>query len=497
MLDRGLAYQKDGFVNWDPVDQTVLANEQVDSEGRSWRSGAKVQRVRMKQWFLKITDYAERLFHDLDGLDGWPDSVKELQKGWIGLTKGHTVGFKVQDLEGNELKDITTVSCFTTKIETLEAARFVAVSPFHPILSSVWPTLSLAKKEALNELKVKVQSIKEVSLMENKTQPYSVHLGYCIHPLNQIRIPLYASDYVLEDYGTGAIMGVPSGDERDARLAAAECLVFEEGEHLGCNPQPHWGQASNGIALRDWLVSRQRYWGVPIPVIHCDNCGAVPVPEEDLPVILPEVKSSHDWTLKSSIRLLDSPNFKNCKCPKCSKPATRDIDTMDTFVDSSWYFLRFLDPTNTDRIFSSEVTNQMPVKAYIGGMEHAIKHLLYARFVHKFLKDLGLVKIPEPFENIITQGLVKGLTYKLKDTGRYLSKDEAKQYTKEQVSVEVEKMSKSKLNGISPLDAIREHGLDCLKLSMVFAGPVEKDILMDEKLITTMVGMTLNTGKLP
>jgi leucyl-tRNA synthetase len=488
MFKKGLAYQKDGFVNWDPVDKTVLANEQVDSEGRSWRSGAKVERIRLKQWYLKITDYGEKLYKDLDTLDGWPDSVKELQKGWIGLSNGHIVSFKAANKEGKVLSD--HLECFTSKLHTLPAVRFVAISPFHPLVQSILDSSDEIMKKQIESIRKKVQSKRETALKEVDELPDSVLVGKCIHPLTHKEVPLYISEYVLDDYGTGAVMGVPAGDERDKKLATAENISYEEGEHEGHVPKDTWGVPSQGLSLRDWLVSRQRYWGVPIPIIHCQSCGSVPVPEKDLPVLLPSVNEGHNWSSKGGARPLDNDTFKRCTCPQCGKAATRDIDTMDTFVDSSWYFLRFLDPHNSKQIFDKKVTDYMPIKAYIGGMEHAIKHLLYARFVHKFLYDLGFVSCNEPFENIITQGLVKGTSYRLKSTGKYITKEEASSYSEDELIVDVEKMSKSKFNGISPLEAIDLHGIDCLKLAMIFAGPVEKDITIDEKLINTMVGLS-------
>lgn len=386
-------------------------------------------------------------------------------------------------------------------MSTLPGVKFIAVSPSHHLVAKAKQYLSKEEGAKLEALLQAISTSKETSLREGK-QVGCLKLGSCIHPLTNEEIPVYIADYVLDDYGTGAVMGVPSGDERDQRLADKENIswtttdIEEKSSRLILN----WlqelesaGKIQSGVScfsLRDWLVSRQRYWGTPIPIIHCKTCGIVPVPEKDLPVMLPQVNNSNgqeDQRGKAK-QLKPKESDLKCICPRCgSNDAVREADTLDTFVDSSWYFLRFLDPHNQKELVSKQNAESMPVKAYIGGMEHAIKHLLYARFVNKFLFDLGTSPCSEPFENIITQGLVKGESYRLKSTGQYLTKESAEKLNPDDLIIEVEKMSKSKLNGISPIDAVEKYGVDCLKLALVFAGPIEKDITVSENLLASMV----------
>lgn len=428
------------------------------------------------------------------GLSG-PETVKELQKGWIGNSSGHTLEFEVQSptaLRGHKIK------CFTTKIETLPAVKFIALSSSHEFLERARPFMSKEEIEGLENLMRSIATTKESLLREGKNVN-CVKIGSCTNFATGEEVPLYVADYVLEDYGTGAIMGVPCGDERDQRLAEKEGIAWTSSdvETFSAMLKHNWldllisqGKVSENpycFSLRDWLVSRQRYWGTPIPIINCKTCGQVPVPESELPVFLPHIKIQTGLQSQKFKYKVQESDLK-CRCPLCgSQDAQREADTLDTFVDSSWYFLRFLDPNNQEKLISKHKAEQMPVKAYIGGMEHAIKHLLYARFVHKFLFDLGLVSCSEPFENIITQGLVKGESYRIKESGQYISKKDASSFRPEDLIVEVEKMSKSKLNGISPLEAIDNFGVDCLKLAVVFAGPIEKDITLNDNLLNSMV----------
>jgi leucyl-tRNA synthetase len=424
-----------------------------------------------------------------------PETVKELQRGWIGLSSGHNVVFEVQSPEALKGQKIV---CFTTKIETLPGVKFVALSPSHDFVGSVRDHLTKDQILSLNDLIHTISTSKESNLREGR-QVGCIKLGTCMNYLTGKEVPIYIADYVLEDYGTGAVMGVPSLDERDQRLANKEEIAWNSSDIQDSSSLygSNWlkllqlegkiSNNSNSFSLRDWLVSRQRYWGTPIPIVHCKSCGIVPVPESDLPIVLPEpstVTSSNGR--KGSFKL--NKNDLICTCPRCgATDAQREADTLDTFVDSSWYFLRFLDPMNKKVIISKDKASQMPVKAYIGGMEHAIKHLLYARFVNKFLFDLECVPCGEPFENIITQGLVKGESFRLKSTGQYITKEDAQKLNPDELIVDVEKMSKSKLNGISPIEAIHKYGVDCLKLALVFAGPVEKDILLSEGQLNSMV----------
>ncbi len=428
MLERGIAYRKKALVNWCPHDETVLANEQV-IEGRCWRCGTKVVQKEVPSWFLRITDYAERLLKDLEKLEGkWPHKVIVQQRNWIGRSEGAVIKFKV----GSE-----TIEVFTTRPDTLFGATFLVLAPEHPL------TLKLAeeggKKRETEEFlkKVRSRSTRERGISEEKE---GVFLGvFAENPANGKEIPVWTADYVLFEYGTGAIMAVPAHDQRDWEFAKKYGLEivpvvvpeegwdFEKGAYEGRGKLINSGEfdgldsetakrkitewlKEKGLGdfkvtyrLRDWNVSRQRYWGTPIPVVYCERCGTVPVPEEELPVLLP---TDVEFTGKGN-PLAGSEEFVNTDCPRCGGPAKRETDTMDTFFDSSWYFLRFCDPRNDKKPFSKEeVKKWMPVDIYIGGIEHAVLHLLYARFFQKFLKDLGLVDDDEPFEKLITQGMV-------------------------------------------------------------------------------------------
>eukprot|EP01135_Chromosphaera_perkinsii_P003739 Nk52_evm57s252 gene=Nk52_evmTU57s252 len=497
MFKKNIAYQNEAMVNWDPVDKTVLANEQVGADGTSWRSGAKVEVKYLKQWFLKITEYAEELIDGLSDLQ-WPASVKKLQKEWIKKSEGCSLIFRVDGAESNESLEV-----FTTQPHTVFGVTYVAVGKDHPLVRHI---------EGGPE-----------SSTGTKSRDFSEWNGFnsgvnVIHPFTKEKIPVYVADYVITDYGSGAVMGVPAHDERDFAFATAHEIpivsilndqsnvqssipvlkksskdlklrnsgpfsgmtvpqggeaIVESAENEG------FGKKTVNYRLRDWLISRQRYWGAPIPIIHCEHCQeAVPVPEEDLPVVLPEVQSSSDLSLAS----VDE--FVNVPCPNCSKPAKRDTDTMDTFVDSSWYFLRFLDPHNKKEIFKkSRVSPVFPVDTYIGGVEHAVLHLLYARFVTKFLQSEGLIDCSEPFKHYLAQGLVMGQTYRTTESGRYLKPHEVEQcstdengalhHNGEAVSLSWEKMSKSKYNGVDPMSMVEEYGSDAVRMCVLFKAPPE------------------------
>ncbi len=427
MLERGIAYRKTAPVNWCPHDETVLANEQV-IEGKCWRCGTEVIQKEIPSWFLKITAYAERLLEGLKLLEGkWPQRVIVQQRNWIGKSEGAVIKFPAE---------IADIEVFTTRADTVFGATFLVLAPEHPL------TPRLAKLGGKSEeFKSFIQRVSSTSKKERTTKKEGIFLGvYALNPATGKKIPVWSADYVLYEYGTGAIMAVPAHDQRDWEFANKYGLKaipvvlpsngdwnFEKGAYEGegvlINSNNFNGiestqarkkivrwLAEKGLAefkttyrLRDWNISRQRYWGTPIPVIYCDSCGIVPVPENKLPVILPtDVK----FTGRGN-PLESSSEFVKTLCPRCGKTALRETDTMDTFFDSSWYFLRYCDPTNEVQPFSKEeVSYWMPVDIYIGGIEHAVLHLLYARFFHKFLKDLGLVEDEEPFSSLLTQGMV-------------------------------------------------------------------------------------------
>eukprot|EP00002_Diphylleia_rotans_P028472 TRINITY_DN5749_c0_g1_i5.p1 TRINITY_DN5749_c0_g1~~TRINITY_DN5749_c0_g1_i5.p1 ORF type:complete len:850 (+),score=156.25 TRINITY_DN5749_c0_g1_i5:58-2607(+) len=522
LYEKGLAYEKEAYVNWDPIDQTVLANEQVDADGKSWRSGAKVEKKKLRQWFFKITDYAQRLLDGLDSLEGWPDQVKVIQKNWIGKSTGAYIDFKI-----NEHDD--SIRVFTSRPDTIFGVSFIVLAPENPKLLSLVPSDRRKEVEEYIAYSVGLDAEKR-----GKATKSGVFTGtYALHPLSREKIPVYVSDYVVADYGSGAVMGVPSHDERDADFAKLFNLpkrtVIQEseasteevyqGDGVLINSGPFSGlhseqarasiidhlQATNVggphvmYRLRDWLISRQRYWGAPIPMIRCGTCGVVPVPESELPVLLPndsnignEIFASAE--AKKSLHLSKFPEFVKTKCPKCNSDAHRECDTMDTFVDSSWYFLRYLDPANKEKIFEVEkVMKEMPVDVYIGGIEHANLHLLYARFFNYFMHDIQMSPTAEPFKYLLTQGMVKGRTFKKKGSGKYLKNaeveyDEAKGVareiaTGEEVDIFWEKMSKSKYNGVHPDDCIASYGADVTRLFVLFKAPPANDLEWDSRAI--------------
>ena len=511
----GLAYQKDATVNWDPVDQTVLANEQVDAEGRSWRSGALVEKRDLRQWFLRITNYADALLDDLDQLKGWPERVRTMQANWIGRSIGAEIDFQVEAHPG------LSVTVFTTRPDTLFGVSYLVLAPDHALVDQLTTSDERISVTAFRDLMAELSQDERTSDDQPKR---GVPTGaFVINPANGESIPIWIADYVLADYGTGAVMGVPAHDVRDFAFARQHELPVQRvievpgtNEHLndgeawtGPGTLIHsagfsgltneeaktaitnhgaengWARAKRQYRLRDWLISRQRYWGCPIPIIHCDDCGAVPVPRDQLPVELP---TGIDLNGAGGSPLARAEDWVSVSCPKCGKPARRETDTMDTFMCSSWYYLRFADPHNQDLPFDATSVNRwLPVKQYVGGIEHAILHLLYARFFTKALNDRDLLETNEPFERLLTQGMVQGTTYRNPRTGRYVSPsvvaDESNPLDPDDggaLEVLFEKMSKSKHNGVDPAAVIDRYGADTARMFILFKAPPEKDLEWDD-----------------
>ncbi len=475
--NRGLAYKKENPVNWCPDCQTVLANEQV-VDGCCERCKSPVGKKNLSQWYLKITDYADRLLDNLDQLDGWPNKVKVMQKNWIGKSVGAEVDFGIKD-------DERKLTVFTTRCDTLFGVTYMVLAPEHPYLLSM---VEGTEYEApVKEYIAKVQNMNDIERTSTTNEKTGVFIGkYAINPLNNKEVPIYISDYVLMGYGTGAIMAVPAHDQRDFDFAkkfqlditpvvdpkndkidlynleeafVAEGTMINSGAFDGLNnkdaiekildylEETKIGKRTTNYRLRDWLISRQRYWGCPIPMVHCDTCGWVPEKEENLPVTLP---TDVEFTGKGESPLTTSKEFENVACPVCGKPAKRETDTMDTFLDSSWYFLRYCDPHNAEQAFDPKKAEYwMNVDQYIGGVEHAILHLMYSRFFQMAFYDMGLVKDEEPFRNLLTQGMV--------------NKDG-------------KKMSKSVGNTVSPEEIISKYGADTARLFILFAAPPEKEL---------------------
>ncbi|MBD2741445.1 leucine--tRNA ligase [Coleofasciculus sp. FACHB-1120] len=515
-LKAGLAYQKEAAVNWDPIDQTVLANEQV-IDGKSWRSGAKVERKMLRQWFLKITDYAEQLLNDLDKLSGWPERVKLMQANWIGKSTGAYLEFPIVGLDEK-------IGVFTTRPDTVYGVTYVVLAPEHPLTAKV---TTPDRKEAVEGFIQEVAQQSELErTAEDKPKRGIPTGGKAMNPFTGEEIPIWIADYVLYEYGTGAVMGVPAHDTRDFRFAKEQNLPIQvvivppgddvETGNFGSLQQAYtepgivvnsdqfngmdsteaktaivqyaekegWGKARVQYRLRDWLISRQRYWGAPIPAIHCPRCGTVPVPDEDLPVRLPE---EVEFTGRGASPLAQMEAFVNVPCPSCGTPAKRETDTMDTFIDSSWYFLRYPDAKNEQQVFDPAKTNDwMPVDQYVGGIEHAILHLLYSRFFTKVLRDCGLLNFDEPFQRLLTQGMVQGTTYKNPATEKYIPAaqvdpaDPKDPETGEPLQVFYEKMSKSKYNGIDPEEVLAKYGADTARMFILFKAPPEKDLEWDD-----------------
>ena len=478
MFEKGLAYRKDSAVNWCPDCQTVLANEQVVA-GLCERCDSAVTKKKLNQWYLKITDYADRLLDDMDQLEGkWPEKVLLMQRNWIGRSTGAQVDFEVEAFDQK-------ITVYTTRPDTLYGATFMVVAADSELAAKL-----VAGSEVEGEFKKYVESVKAASdidrLATDRAKTGIFLNRYAINPVNNEKIPIWASDYVLADYGTGAIMAVPAHDQRDLDFAKAMKLpvrvvidtgmedpnssgiatdgdgkVVNSGSITGLGKDEaiakiiselegkKLGKATKNYRLRDWLISRQRFWGTPIPIIHCDNCGLVPVPESQLPVELPDAKGL-DLKPKGTSPLGAASDWVNVACPKCKAPAKRDADTMDTFVDSSWYFLRYTSVNHHDVAFDKkEVETWMPVDQYVGGVTHAILHLLYSRFFTKVLHDLGMLNFTEPFTRLLNQGMV------LMDGSA---------------------MSKSRGNLVKLSDELDKHGVDAIRVSMVFAAPPEDDI---------------------
>jgi len=515
LFDAGLVYRKESEVNWDPVDMTVLANEQV-IDGRGWRSGAPVERRKLAQWFLKITDFADELLDGLKGLDRWPEKVRLMQENWIGKSRGLQFRFRLAEPIGS----IDEVGVFTTRPDTIFGASFVAVAPDHPI------ALAIADKdpkaaEFVAECRAGGTSAAELQTAEKNGFDTAIEV---VHPFDPAwRLPVYIANFVLMDYGTGAIFGVPGHDQRDfefagkyglpiRRVVAASAELASEpiGKEAESAPgvavnsrfldglateqasaevirraeQEGWGKGTTALRLRDWGVSRQRYWGTPIPIIHCPWCGAVPVPREQLPVVLPE-----DIDFEHPGNPLDRhPAWKHVECPGCGGPATRETDTLDTFVDSSWYFIRFASQPPGQPFDRAEAEKWLPVAQYIGGVEHAILHLLYARFWTRALQRMGKLGIAEPFGGLFTQGMVTHETYRAGD-GSWLSPDEVRKDGDDWVHIEsgqpvtpgrVEKMSKSRRNTVDPEPILDKHGADAVRWFMLSDSPPERDLEWSE-----------------
>lgn len=471
MYDKGLAYKKKSFVNWDPVDQTVLANEQV-IDGRGWRSHALVERKEISQWFLKITAYADELLNELDNLTGWPEQVCTMQRNWIGKSEGLEINFPL--INSNQ-----KITIFTTRPDTIFGATYLAIAPEHELAIQVAKT-----NKTIADFLKKCHNIKnaEAELATLEKEGYNTGL-FALNHLSGEKIPIWVANFVLMEYGSGAIMSVPAHDERDFEFAKKYQLkikpvikpldnsifdtnlaaftehgvLFDSGEFTGLNFVEAFKTITNYVTknklgtskihyrLRDWGVSRQRYWGTPIPIINCEKCGLVPVPLKDLPIVLPEGIKLND----PKSPLLHLEGFINTTCPKCKGKAKRETDTFDTFMESSWYYARYCCPDQNKSMVDERANYWMPIDQYIGGIEHAILHLLYARFIYKVMRDEGLVKHSEPFTNLLTQGMV------LKDGV---------------------KMSKSKNNTVSPLELLDSYGADTVRLFMIFASPPEQTL---------------------
>ncbi|MFR2316477.1 leucine--tRNA ligase [Terrisporobacter sp.] len=465
-LEAGLAYKKKSFVNWCPSCETVLANEQVVG-GQCERCDAVVVKKDLEQWYFKTTAFAEELLNDLDTLDGWPEKVKTMQRNWIGKSNGAELRF---DIEGTD----KSMTVYTTRPDTTYGVTFMVLAPESELVQEL---VAGTEYEAdVNAFVQKMHTKTEIERTSSDAEKEGMFIGkYVINPVNGNKIPVWIANYVLADYGTGAIMAVPAHDDRDKEFAQKYNLdiipVIDEDNKM-INSEEFNGmdasKAFDGIVeklakenrgkktvnyrLRDWLLSRQRYWGCPIPVVYCDDCGIVPVDKKDLPVLLP---TDVEFTGKGESPLTTSKEFATTACPCCGKEARREVDTMDTFVDSSWYFLRYIDPKNTEEPFSKEMVNKwMPVDQYIGGVEHAIMHLLYSRFFVKAFKSMGMLDFDEPFKNLLTQGMVL---------------------------MDGSKMSKSKGNTVSPIEIINKYGADTARLFVLFAAPPERDLDWSEQ----------------
>ena len=506
LWERGLVYRKKNPVNWCPKCETVLANEQV-TEGRCWRCDSEVEKRDLEQWYIKITEYAQELLDDLEKLPGWPERVKQMQANWIGRSEGAEVDFTLCDVDGNPIAgDEGKITVFTTRADTLYGNTFFLLAPEYKGLMEL--VEGTEYEAAVREVVEGAKHISAVERAQGTLEKHGAFTGrYVINPVSGAKVPVWVADYVISDYGTGAVMAVPCGDQRDFEFAkkydlpivpiilseddplfeqlkdeqgtrvtsvdwdealTCEGTLVQSGKYTGMTGGKHsegeaaivadleaagTGRRSVQYRLRDWLISRQRYWGNPIPAIHCEHCGIVPVPEDQLPVTLPE-----NLDLGAGETLAECREFYETTCPVCGAPARRETDTMDTFTCSSWYYLRYTDPHNTELPFSREAANRfMPVDNYIGGIEHAILHLLYSRFFTKALRDMGLLDVDEPFTNLLCQGMVKD------ENG--------------------DTMSKSKGNVVPPSSVIEPFGADTMRLAILFIAPPEKDFDWDENAV--------------
>ena len=506
LWERGLVYRKKNPVNWCPKCETVLANEQV-TEGRCWRCDSEVEKRDLEQWYIKITEYAQELLDDLEKLPGWPERVKQMQANWIGRSEGAEVDFTLCDVDGNPIAgDEGKITVFTTRADTLYGNTFFLLAPEYKGLMEL--VEGTEYEAAVREVVEGAKHISAVERAQGTLEKHGAFTGrYVINPVSGAKVPVWVADYVISDYGTGAVMAVPCGDARDFEFAkkydlpivpiilseddplfeqlkdeqgtritsvdweealTCEGVLVQSGKYTGMTGGKHsegeaaivadleaagTGRRSVQYRLRDWLISRQRYWGNPIPAIHCEHCGIVPVPEDQLPVTLPE-----NLDLGAGETLAECREFYETTCPVCGAPARRETDTMDTFTCSSWYYLRYTDPHNTELPFSREAANRfMPVDNYIGGIEHAILHLLYSRFFTKALRDMGLLDVDEPFTNLLCQGMVK--------------------------DANGETMSKSKGNVVPPSSVIEPFGADTMRLAILFIAPPEKDFDWDENAV--------------
>jgi leucyl-tRNA synthetase len=478
LYKKGLAYQADSSVNWCPACKTVLANEQVSAEGVCWRCKSTVVKRNLKQWFFRITDYAQKLLDGLDKLDRWPENIKAMQRYWIGRSEGAEIKFRIPN-------STLQIPVFTTRPDTIYGVTFMAIAPEHPLVKEL---TTPAQQKQVAEYTAKAAVKSEIDRAASGEKDGVFTGSFAINPLSGEQVQLWVADYVMAHYGTGVVMGVPAHDQRDFLFSqkyqiplkvvitprdkklsgqVMAAAYTEEGVLVNSGPFNGLGSAEGivkiseyiekqGLGMRkiyfrlkDWLLSRQRYWGAPIPMVHCSKCGVVPVPEGNLPVLLPEVK---DYIPKGRSPLADEPSFMNIKCPECSGPAQRDPDTMDTFVCSSWYHLRYADSRNTQAPFTKEAVNQwLPVDLYIGGAEHACGHLIYFRFITKVLHDMGCLTFDEPVKRLFNHGMV------LDEKG--------------------EVMSKSKGNVTSPRVIMEDFGVDAGRIAMFFAAPSEAEIL--------------------
>ncbi len=487
LFEKNLAYRAKALVNWCPKDKTVLANEQVQ-QGKCWKCGSEVTKKELEQWFFRITAYADRLLADLDKLSGWPENVKTMQRNWIGKSEGVEINFTLE-------KTGERLPVFTTRPDTTYGVTFMSVAPEHPLLKNI-DMESNYKKEVENYIQKSIlkSDIERTATIGEKDGVFTGR--YAVNPLSGERVQVWVADYVLARYGTGIVMGVPAHDQRDFEFAKRynlpiKVVIQPDGQKLNVSEMKEayedegsmvnsgefdglpstagirkvtefvekkkMGQKKINYKLRDWLISRQRYWGTPIPMLHCDKCGIVPVPEKELPILLPE--GEIDYIPKGRSPLEDVKEFIQVKCPKCQGKAQRDPDTMDTFVDSSWYHIRYIDNKNSKEIFDKKkVAEWMPIDLYIGGIEHATGHLLYFRFFTKFLHDIGYLKVDEPTLKLFNHGMV--------------------------LDAKGEVMSKSKGNVVSPVQVIGRVGVDTARLAMLFAAPSDKEVMWTEDGLT-------------